>query len=273
MQYLEPLINAKVISINGLGYDFTNQNAPLNRIFPAMQSFMISSFYKTSEFLDHVFINLQHFEVFSTMQALEHFTPMLTKNQQIRSFKAGIIEHEDLRTINSLLPNLEILDMGWYRFGPGTIRIENVRELRTSPGENSPVNLFFPHLEKLHLSSTYTPHLRLWIDFLNRHQHMDEFHLVFNHFDFADDFLGFLEQTTNLVEMTLWLPTNYSPRITSAFCTESIMESLAQLDKLSVFHLFTYDKNHRKLAQEKCGNLDNKWHITNGEKGLTFKRK
>lgn len=235
----------------------------MNATFPAVRQISFRTFYfDKMDKISGYFPHLEHIDLLiSDISGVEE---LLKANSHIRSIYLAETPFGFMKTINRLLPNLEVLICDEMKHLPIPVRFENVRRFELRGSYDSPEKMIFPKLREVSMNLR-TERYDDWVTFLRNHDQVTKFHLT-----------GIELPNSQFEGLTAVLPTIEDMTISTLIMSE--------IDKGVLFRFF---ENHSQLLRFEIDHLsgenketlrnkfDMEWTFsdTNQKSGILMERK
>lgn len=264
----KPLINAKSVSFRSLISNTVHGVIPMNELFPSVENLYVNWFFD-EEYLHSYMPNLKHLYIFSDATAegpdpdtLLAYGGILRKNPQIISIEVYYSRTRTFELIKSLLPNLQILAIWEYLNEPNHIQFDSVTTFKVKFASSSPSNLHFSNLECLYINLESTSQLGAWLNFLQEHNHITEFHIIYSSHT-AEHLEQLLSRIPNLMRLQIFLKRG----IIGIEFINNLTENHPNLHQL---HLSFDDENDKELYRLNLGRIQRNWFIVDIDNGFSF---
>lgn len=255
--------------------DGYNTNRELKNIFPNLENLETTAFFST-------LIVDSHFPKLTTLNSTVYFDrtidmdenllDFLKINPQIEYLRTGLTNLETLAQINKILPHLKTLgislDPEYYSDYKGDeIHFDNVKNLRIDmflgDKPNIPEKLFFKHLEKFELDTTFTECVEKWFEFINNqvNKRLTSFVLNTNQLK-KEQLFDIPEKLPNLQTLNIKCPRNCGLDNLNADEIISFILMNDNLNKLEMNFKFAMTTSQQSDLQQKLDDtLQNEWNV------------
>lgn len=259
----KPLINVGNVTFYGTSFNFQLSIKEFDELFPVVRRLELRNF------ADH---NLAYFNCH--MPHLEHFLleqqtaspcilDIIGKNPQIRSIGLYRVDSELLQNVNTLLPQLESLQLPRSKLQSEIIQFENVTtfDIRMN---GSPAHLRFPRLQTFYVQ--YLDSLQNdYVSFLNEHTFLRHLHLA--SVEIRDsEFQQLTANLADLVEVTIKRQSEDYEYVSF----DAIAEFLRSHDKVKCLTAIGFSADWEDNLQEQ---LKHDWNTKIVDSGLSLERK
>lgn len=171
---------------------------------------------------------------------------------------------ELLKTVNSLLPNLENLTISSIVLKNHEISFENVTTFTMKSTVSSPKNLHFPKLQNL-VIEVEPKHFEAWRNFMKKHNHVTRLNLKY--YDLIDEqFDKLVAELSNIVEMSV-------ERMRGGVIDPDNIIKLLGHKKLMQFEFDFGNTAARDVLRNRFEKVETEWDVIYTHEGLSFRRK
>lgn len=263
----KPLINVIDVTFK---QEFSKIKTPIDRfdeLFPAVRRLYLDAL--TDEDLVNFDCHMPHLEHLFMRRSSDNslFPNVIAKNPQIRSIHLWSgADFKTVQKMNTLLPQLELLDILGLNLQNGSIKFDNVTTFRFGYFyDSSLVNLRFPRLKNL-CASVASKRFEELLVFLNNHKHLSHLHLTV----YELDDLQFKQLTANLKDLVkVTLEYEFNAFGIQKFRTNAVVEFLRRQANVWQLKVTYFPKSWITDLQEQ---LKHEWNIRSIDNGVSFER-